>query len=56
MVTKKVLFKKKISIISEDIGGKMGRKAVFNTSTNSTAVIKVDSLRREDWYPYEKDR
>ncbi|HKK90438.1 MAG TPA: chemotaxis protein CheD [Desulfobacteraceae bacterium] len=51
-MAKKVLLEKSISVISEDIGGAKGRKIVFNTNTNEIAVLKVDSLRSEDWYPY----
>ncbi|MFO7886092.1 MAG: chemotaxis protein CheD [Desulfobacteraceae bacterium] len=51
-IAKKVLLHKNISVISEDTGGAKGRKIVFNTSTNEIAVLKVDSLRSEDWYPY----
>ncbi|MCD4720845.1 MAG: chemotaxis protein CheD [Desulfobacula sp.] len=52
-ITRKILLKNKISIISEDVGGEKGRKVVFNTSTNEIAVLKVDSLRNADWYPYQ---
>ncbi len=48
-----ILSKSKIQIISEDVGGEKGRKVVFNTSTNEIAVLKVDSLREMDWYPYQ---
>lgn len=51
-IARKILLKSKISIISEDVGGEKGRKVVFNTSTNEVAVLKVDSLRDIDWYPY----
>ena len=51
-IVRKILLKSKISIISEDVGGEKGRKLVFNTSTNEIAVLKVDSLRDADWYPY----
>lgn len=51
-MARKILLKSNISILSEDIGGAKGRKVVFNTSTNEVAVLKVDSLRNIDWYPY----
>ena len=51
-IARKILLKSKISIMSEDVGGERGRKVVFNTSTNEVAVLKVDSLRDADWYPY----
>ena len=52
-VAKKILTKKKIRIVSEDVGGEKGRKIIFNTNTNEIAVVKVDKVRQEDWYPYE---
>jgi chemotaxis protein CheD len=52
-IARKILSKCKISIISEDVGGEKGRKVVFNTGTNEIAVLKVDSLRDADWYPYQ---
>ena len=55
-VAKKVLTKKKIRIVSEDVGGEKGRKIIFNTNTNEIAVVKVDNVRQEDWYPYEINR
>lgn len=52
-IAQKILLKSKISIISRDVGGEKGRKVVFNTDTNEIAVLKVDSLRDDDWYPYQ---
>lgn len=55
-VAKRVLLREKIRIVSEDIGGEKGRKIVFDPAKNETAVIKVDKLRKGDWFPYEDDR
>jgi chemotaxis protein CheD len=55
-IAKKILKKKKIRVVSEDIGGEKGRKVVFNTSTNELAILKVDTLRDSDWYPYKEER
>ncbi len=52
-MARKILFKGRISITSEDVGGEKGRKVVFNISTNEVAVLKVDRLRDMDWYPYQ---
>lgn len=52
----KVLQRCNIRIVSEDVGGLMGRKVVFNTDTAELAVIRVQKLRKEDWYPYANDR
>lgn len=53
---KQILITKKIRVISEDIGGELGRKIVFNTSTNEIVILKVNQLRESDWYPYSGDR
>ncbi|MCL2000980.1 MAG: chemotaxis protein CheD [Planctomycetes bacterium] len=39
-----------VPVISEDVGGSMGRKVIYHTGTNEMAVFKVDSLRRNDWF------
>ncbi len=51
-IAKKVIEKKKVRIVSEDVGGEKGRKIVFNISMNEVAVVKVDKIRKGDWYPY----
>ena len=53
---RKVLLDNRIKIVSEDIGGEMGRKIVFNTSTCEIVTLKVDRLRESDWYPYPSNR
>ena len=53
MAARKILARYRICVVSEDVGGKKGRKIVFNTNTNELAVIKVGKLRTGDWYPYE---
>ncbi len=49
LVARKVLEKAKVKIVSEDVGGSMGRKLIFDTSTGEVAVLKVHALRRDDW-------
>ena len=39
-----------VPVVSEDVGGSMGRKIIFHTGTNEMAVFKVDALRESDWY------
>ena len=56
MTARKILLRERIKIVSEDVGGQMGRKIIFNTHTNEMAVIKVEKIRVGDWYPYEDDR
>ncbi len=53
---RKILNSKQIKIISEDVGGEVGRKIIFNTSTCEIAVLKVKNIRQSDWYPYQSDR
>ncbi len=53
---RRILKKLKIKVISEDVGGEVGRKIIFNTSSCEIAILKVPSLRQSDWYPYESDR
>lgn len=53
---RKVLLDNRIKIVSEDIGGELGRKIVFNTSTCEIVTLKVDRLRESDWYPYPSQR
>ena len=48
---RKILKEKKIDIISEDIGGSLGRKVIFNTNNGETAAIKTSRIRRMDWLP-----
>jgi len=55
-VARRVLMREGIRLVSEDAGGEKGRKIVFNTGTNEVAVLKVERLRKGDWYPYEGDR
>ena len=49
-----ILNRMHIHIVSEDVGGGLGRKIVFNTMTNEVAILKTSSLRASDWYPYEE--
>jgi chemotaxis protein CheD len=53
---KHILSGKKIKIVSEDVGGELGRKIVFNTATYEIGILKVGRLRESDWYPYPDGR
>jgi chemotaxis protein CheD len=55
-VARRVLMREGVRVVSEDTGGEKGRKIVFNTGTNEVAVLKVERVRKGDWYPYEGDR
>ena len=52
-IAKKVLEKRGVHISSMDVGGEKGRKVIYNTDTNHLAVVKVDKIREDDWYPSE---
>ncbi|MBN2468289.1 MAG: chemotaxis protein CheD [Deltaproteobacteria bacterium] len=56
MVARKILMTKQVRIVSQDIGGEKGRKVVYNTISNEIIVMKVDELRRSDWFPYREER
>jgi chemotaxis protein CheD len=55
-IAKQVLGKLNIKIVSEDVGGDMGRKLIYNTLTNEAIVFKANRLRKGDWYPYHHAR
>lgn len=52
-VAREVLRRLRIRIVSEDVGGDMGRKIVYHTASNEAVVYKSGKLRRGDWYPYD---
>jgi chemotaxis protein CheD len=55
-IAKKILHQLHIQLVSEDTGGSLGRKIVYNTEKNEAIVYKVNDLRNSDWYPYVNDR
>lgn len=48
-VARAVLAQRGIDIVSEDIGGTMGRKIIFDTGRGELAVLKVQKIRDSDW-------
>jgi len=38
-----------INVVSEDVGGFLGRKILFDTSTGQAVILKVRQLRSTDW-------
>lgn len=48
-IAKATLKRKGIRLGSEDVGGHMGRKVVFDTGTGHLMVLKVHKLRESDW-------
>jgi chemotaxis protein CheD len=53
-IARSVLKKHGIKVISEDVGGRLGRKIVYNTFQNEALIYKVSTLRSSDWYPYDR--
>ncbi|MEW5722126.1 MAG: chemotaxis protein CheD, partial [Thermodesulfobacteriota bacterium] len=51
-MARKILKKRGIPIVSEDVGGTKGRRLIYHTWTNEAIVMKTHRLRRGDWYPY----
>lgn len=50
-MARRILSAKGVRIVSEDVGGRKGRKIVFQGSSGHVAVVKVHKLRAEDWRP-----
>lgn len=48
-----VLRNKGVVVTSEDVGGHMGRKVVFDTRTGHIMVLKVHRIRATDWLTEE---
>lgn len=48
---KKILKKRKIRVISEDVRGVAGRKIMFDTASGDVAVLKTKKVRKTDWAP-----
>lgn len=45
----RILQRKGIPIASQDVGGTMGRKIIFDTYTGHLVVLKVHRVRDSDW-------
>jgi chemotaxis protein CheD len=48
-IARAILKKKGIQVCSEDVGGTMGRKIVFDTATGHVMTLKVHKVRQSDW-------
>ncbi|HPY95861.1 MAG TPA: chemotaxis protein CheD [Candidatus Cloacimonadota bacterium] len=51
-IAKRILDKQNIEIITTDIGGKMGRKFIFDCQNGQSVTFKTNKIRKSDWYPY----
>lgn len=49
-MARSILTELKVPVVSEDIGGSLGRKVLYHSGTNETAVFKVDLIRKSDWF------
>lgn len=47
---REILFRFGIPVISEDIGGLLGRKVMYHSGTNELVVYKVDRVREYEWF------
>lgn len=52
-VARKILAQRGINVVSEDVGGTMGRKIIFDTDTGEAVVFKVQKIRASDWFSPE---
>jgi chemotaxis protein CheD len=50
-VIKKILKEFSIELVSEDVGGSLGRKVVFNTFSGDVMLNKTRRVRKIDWMP-----
>jgi len=48
-IAKKILTNFKIRIVAEDCYGHIGRKIVFDVSSGTVGVLKVNQIRESDW-------
>lgn len=48
-IARRILARRGISVVSEDVGGSLGRKVIFDVSSGEIAVLKVRQVRRSDW-------
>ena len=49
-VAQEILAAKGIQVVSQDVGGNLGRKVIFNSGTGEVFVYKVQQVRESDWY------
>jgi chemotaxis protein CheD len=47
---RKVLSRRGIKVVSEDVGGHLGRKIAFEIETGNVAVLRVQDIRESDWH------
>lgn len=50
-VARRILKRRGIPIVSEDTGGSLGRKIIFNTRSGELVIVKTKRIRKTDWAP-----
>lgn len=53
-IARRVLNRREVAVSSEDTGGLMGRKVVFDTATGHVITLKVHQIREDDWIATER--
>ena len=48
-IARRILSRKGITVVSEDVEGTLGRKILFDLKTGHVAVLKVHKVRNSDW-------
>lgn len=48
---RRALKRKGVRIVTEDVGGSVGRKILFDTGSGDIAVLKTRKIRKTDWVP-----
>jgi len=48
---RRILRRHRVLIVSEDTGGSVGRKIVFDTRSGDVMVVKTKRVRKTDWAP-----
>ncbi|MBD3394854.1 MAG: hypothetical protein GF418_04430 [Chitinivibrionales bacterium] len=48
-MARSILSRRCIPVVSEDVGGRKGRKIMFDTTSGHVAVLKVHDIRKDDW-------
>lgn len=49
-IAEQLLSKRKIKILSRDVGGEVGRKVIFHNTTGEVLIYKIQSIRQADWF------
>lgn len=53
-IANEIVQKNNLSVITNDTGGSMGRKVIFDNVSGEIVIYKVNKLRKCDWYEDDK--